>query len=139
MTKYLLSLILGILLGLCGTVLLHPRHECPLLQTTLDNKNPGHIKFITTRINELEWTDSDGSLRRFGVSEQPLPSQNLVLKSTERLHIPDDHGNITLRLIDISQNKATIAYVNEFMHLSFGKNLITIDCGVIQIDIFKRP
>jgi len=139
MTKLLLPLFVGLILGFLSYHYLKPQHKCPTIQTTLTENDPGHIRFFNNRIKKLEWKTADGTISHFSLNVPQSPNQNLVITANEPLSIPDDHGFTVLRLIDVNQDKATIAYADEFHHGSFGNNLITIDCGTVQLDIVKLP
>jgi len=128
----------GIILGACSGVLLKPRHECPGVQTAFKLNDPGYAAFIANRIKTLEWPNTDGTVTRFGVGDESAPTRNLTIKGKEPLSIPDDHGHTTLALVEIRENKAEIAYMSEFHHLSFGKNLVTVDCGIVELDVLKK-
>ena len=128
----------GIILGACTCALLKPRHKCPEVQTSFKLNDPRFAAFIVNRIKTLEWPNADGTLTRFGLGDESAPNCNLTIKGKETLSIPDDHGHTTLTLVEISGNKAKIAYMCEFRHLSFRKNLVTVDCGIVELDTLKK-
>ena len=128
----------GIIIGACSCALVKPRHECPNLETSLKVNDPGTARFLTNRIKTLEWPNADGTVSRYSVGDESAPNRNLTMSGREPLSLPDDHGHMTLTLVEIRDNKAKIAYVNEFYHMSFGKNLITVDCGIVEIDVPKK-
>ena len=127
---------LGIILGAYS---FHLQHECTVVQTSFELNNPASAKFLTNCIEILEWQKPDGTIAQFSISGRSnTPSRNLTIKGMKPLSIPDDHGQSTLILTDISNNKAKIVYLSEFYHLSFGKNLRTIDCGVVELDVMEN-
>jgi hypothetical protein len=129
----------GIIIGACSYALLKPRHECPALQTTFKLNDPGHAAFILNSIETLEWQDASGTITQFTPKGRIAASgRNLTIKNNQPVSIPDDHGSSEFMLVEIGENKAKIAYQSEFHHLSFGRNLITVDGGVVELDVRKK-
>jgi len=127
---------LGVVVGAYSFYSAEPKHECPVVQTSLKLNNPASAKFLTNCIKTLEWQKPDGTIAQFSVSGRSTPpSRDLTIKGMKPLSIPDHHGQNTLILTDISNNKAKILYLSEFDHRSFGKNLRTIDCGVVELAV----
>jgi hypothetical protein len=129
----------GIILGAILCVLAKPRHECPTVQTALKVNDPQVTAFIANRIKTLEWPTPDGTVARFTVGGEATANRNLTIKGKELLSIPDDHGVTTFALVEIREGKARIVYTSEFSHLSFGKNLVTVDCGIVDLEVQKVP
>ena len=129
----------GIIIGGCVVAFLKPRHECPMLQTTSKLNDPSHAAFILNSIETLEWPDASGAVVRFTPKGRiASPARNLTIKKNEPVSIPDDHGSNEFVLVEIKDNKAKIAYQSEFYHLSFGKNLVTVDSGIVELDVQKK-
>ena len=130
---------LGIIVGAYSFYSAQPRHECPVVQTSLKVNNPTSAKFLTNCIEILEWQKPDGTIAKFSViGRNAPPSRNLTIKGMKPLSIPDHHSQNTLILTDITNNKAKIVYLSDFDHRSFGKNLRTIDCGVVELDVMEN-
>jgi len=132
---------LGIIVGAYSFDSARPLHQFPVVKTSFKLNNPASAKFLTNCIKTLEWQNPDGTITQFSVSGRNTPpSRNLTIKGMKPLSIPDHHSQNTLILTDISNNKAKIVYMSDFDHRSFGKNLRTIDCGVVELDVMEnRP
>jgi hypothetical protein len=124
----------GVIVGVTAVVLLRPRREFPTVQMALKLNDPDITAFIANRIKTLQWTGPDGVKKYYRFSGKTNPNQRLVLKLDEPLVIPDDHGRTELALVEVRDGKARIAYMSHFGH-SFGKNLMTVDCGIVHPDV----
>jgi hypothetical protein len=51
--------------------------------------------------------------------------------------LPDHHGNVRFTLKKISPAAIFLTYRTSFSHMSFGKNLVTIDEGELEIPLRK--
>ena len=111
--------------------------QCPELKATLELNAPNQARFLANRLNTLVWTSSDGTVIRYRVGDPSNPNCNLTLNGSEPLVIPDDHGQTTLRAMDIRGNKATIVYLSQFDLSSFGDNVVTIDSGAVELEVVK--
>ncbi len=52
-------------------------------------------------------------------------------------HQPDHHALMDYELFNFNENFLTLKYTSSFDHRSFGKNLITIDTGIINLKYKK--
>lgn len=129
--------VFGIVLGAGSFALLTPRREGPFVETTFKRNDPIHARFIANRVKALEWPAADGRVMRFAAQGGPSPHGNLTLAGTDPVSLTDDHGQNTLALVEVRENKAKIAYVSRFDHLSFGRNLVTVDCGIVELDVVE--
>lgn len=50
---------------------------------------------------------------------------------------PDRHSSLTYKMLGLSQGKVFFEYMSRFDHSSFGKSLITIDRGRIEVPFYK--
>ena len=139
MKRTLLALLVGLVIGFIVSTLLRPRLSFTQVETAVELNSPVVSKFIANRISKIEYLDPDGTIRHFKPSGQSLPNQTVVLETGKPFTIPDHHGMTQLLVIGVDQNKATIAYTTQFSHLSFGENRVSVNCGVVQIDVVGLP
>lgn len=126
---------IGAILGATGCFMVIPRHECPIVQTGLTLHDPQYTTFIFNRIKTLEWPNADGTLANFRIDSKDTPNRTLTLKGKELLTIPDHHGVTKLALVDVRNNTARLLYMTTFNHRSFGRNLVTVDCGIVDLTV----
>jgi hypothetical protein len=129
----------GILVGGCTVAMILSQHKCPTLETTFKLNDSVHAGFILNSIQTLEWQDADGTFVEYTPKGRVArPARNLTIKKNEPIEMPDDHGSNEFMLVGISDNKAKIAYQSKFYHSSFGRNLITVDSGIVEIEVEKK-
>ncbi len=117
--------------------MLNPRREGPLVESAFKLNDPAHARFIANRVKALEWPNADGTVTRFAVQGGRSPNGNLTLAGSNPVSLTDDHGQNTLALVEVRENKAKIAYLSRFDHSSFGRNLVTVECGIVKLDVVK--
>jgi hypothetical protein len=111
--------------------------SAPEVQTSLKINDPATAAFVMHRVTTLQWPGKDGATSQFEFAGKSEPASHLTLRGSEPLIIPDDHGQNTLTLVGIDQGRATIAVMSRFDHRSFGKNLVTVDCGVVELEVVE--
>ena len=47
---------------------------------------------------------------------------------------PDHHATVAYELLDFNENNLSLKYTSSFDHSSFGRDLITIDTGIIKLN-----
>lgn len=128
----------GIIVGACAYALLKSRHECPRVETAFRLNDPRDAAIFAGQIRTVEWTDVNGTTTRFGVGDGAAPNCTLTIKNNEPLSIPDHHGATTLTLVEIGGSKAKIAFMQTFDHRSFRRDLMSVDCGIVELEIRKE-
>lgn len=104
-----------------------------------ENKEIDFIKNIfEQRIQTLDAKNGEVSIefkKLFVFCENDGKTQAKILLKTgdEFLGLPDDHGSIKYKLLKIDVDGIDMGYESRFDHRSFGRNLITIDKGVVHL------
>jgi hypothetical protein len=129
----------GIIVGGCVVAFVKSQYERPMLQTSFKLNDPGEAAWILNSIETLEWEGANGAVEQFTPQGRiASPGRNLAVRNNKPLLIPDDHGSNELVLVAIADNKAKIGYQSVFYHASFGDNLVTVDSGVVELDVKKK-
>lgn len=76
---------------------------------------------------------SDGSLVSVDKREP-----DFYLRRGDVFVLPDHHGSVKFVLKNIYFGGADFEYESTFDHRSFGKNLLTVDRGMVRLDFKKR-
>ena len=128
-----IGIVLGIVLGtLCSRTVPKSR---TVVATSLALNDNAAKQFIIHRVKAIEWATATGSVSTYRVGPAPASSQYITLVGRTSQSLPDDHGSTTLAVLDVVGGKAIVAYLLEFDHGAFGKNLVTVDCRVVEIDV----
>ena len=62
-------------------------------------------------------------------------TKDFKLKINEKFYDqPDHHAHTDYEILNFDENTITIKYTSSFDHRSFGKNLITTDTGIINLE-----
>lgn len=130
-----LGAVLGGVVGAAAGMHLVPQPVEPTIQSSLVLDDLDTKRFVVARVKSLEWGHEDGSVSHYRIAAPASPNQNVTLKGRMPETIPDHHGKTELALIDLADGKATVAVLWDFDHRSFGKNLRTIDCRIVEVDV----
>ena len=139
-------------MGLCKTMLqkifiiiflLLPM-DCSAEQETTENKNlDSQLIFLKKNLVKIMHQQDKvyfESLDLLGkISESGELQNNFTLKKNEKFVLRDKHGKTEYELKSIDTDFIKIRYVSKFDHRSFGKNKVSIDSGVLQLEYTKKP
>jgi hypothetical protein len=123
------GLIVGYQLG-CA----RPQPKGPVVQTSLAIGDVAIERFVLARVKAIQWrTGTTDTL--YAIDGPVTPNQTFTLTGRTPLSIPDHHGNTEIAVIDVSAGKAKLLVLRRFDHGSFGKNRVTIDCRVVELNV----
>lgn len=132
-------LAIGVGLGCLGSCAAKRTSPGPAVQSSLSVNDDWTTQFLRNRLKAIEWTDGEKTVSLQPANAPASPNQNITLVGRTPLTLPDDHSSMTIQVVNVTNNVATIASVSQFHHASFGKNLITIDCRVVELEVASSP
>ena len=134
------ALLLGVALGIFLTRAAAKRTlpNPSTLTTSLAVGDPEVAALVAARVAAIDWPNADGTTTHYAVVGGPSVNRTLTLVGRAPLDVPDDHGVVTLAVVDVAGGTATVAYLSQFDHAAFGKNETTITCRVVTVPVTSR-
>ncbi|MDB5298195.1 MAG: hypothetical protein JWO31_4178 [Phycisphaerales bacterium] len=123
----------GLSLGLSGGRS-RERPEPPVVRSSFSRDDVGTEAFVRARVKAVRWPGGPGG-SLYTIDGPPSPNKNLAIDGPAPLSLPDDHGHTDLAVIGLAGGRATFVVLSRFDHGSFGKNLVTVDCRVVGVDV----
>ena len=128
---------LGTVVGMIVTRAVVRPPMASIVKTSFVSGDDAAKRSILARVKAIQWPSSDGAVSLSPDGGSWTPNQDITLIGRTPQTLPDDHGSVTLAVINVSGDTADVVSLSEFHHGSFGENVVTVDCRVVEVELSR--